>query len=183
MEELTIKQLQDELVKLGLSEEEAQTYKTKAQIITTLKAMSKASESEEHEDEKVLSLEEKPNPSEEKRINKKWKTKAEAMKSNLFTQEEVSVLVPLDPGEKMGVVEWREDNKGDKYQVHISGDITSVQLNGYKYFIPKGVYTRVPKQVAEVISASQQQTLDAGKDFRIDRLDGNTGRPILDALN
>ena len=93
------------------------------------------------------------------------------MRNKLLAQEKVNILIPVDPTERAGVVEWRKDKNGEDYQVHISGAITSVQLNGYKYFIPKGVYTPVPRQVAEVISKAQQQTLEAGSNISLDRID------------
>lgn len=186
---LTIKELQEKLVEFGMPEDEVSAFKSKAPIISTLKAMSaqQAVLSEEIEEEaeqesKVDSLEDRPNPNEEREVNKKWKTKAEKMKSILMAQPKVSILVPLDPGERVGVVEWKEDRYGDKYQVHISGAIESVQLNGYKYFIPKGVYTPVPQQIAEVIAQAQQQTLSAGSSISLNRIDPNTGRPFNEIL-
>jgi hypothetical protein len=82
----------------------------------------------------------------------------------------------------MGKVEWREDAKGDKYQVHITGSIETVQLNGYRYFIPKGIYTSVPQAIAEVIAQSQQQTLNAGSNISLNRIDPATGRPFNEIL-
>lgn len=186
---LTIKQLQQKLIEFGMPEDEVEAFKSKAPIISTLKAMSAQQavlseeiETEAEEEAKADSIEDRPNPNEEREVNKKWKTKAEKMKALLLSQPKVSILVPLDPGERVGVVEWKEDKYGEKYQVHISGAIESVQLNGYKYFIPKGVYTPVPQQIAEVIAQSQQQTLSAGSSISLNRIDQNTGRPLNEIL-
>ena len=179
---MTVKELQAKLVELGMPEEDAKAFKTKAPMVASINAMMAKDAVEPEEVKKVASIEEKPNPIEDREVNKRWKTKAAAMRDHLAAQEKVNILIPLDPSEKAGVIEWRKDKEGNDYQVHISGAVDSVQLNGYKYFIPKGIYTPVPRQVAEVISKAQQQTLDAGKDILIDRIDPKTGRPYSESL-
>lgn len=202
LESLTVKQLQAELVKLGMPEEDVKAFKTKAPLISsirTLEAKDAVKESGEEEVKRVKSIEEAPKPVEERQVNKNWKNKAEAMKNRLFKQPVVSILIPLEANEKAGVVVWAYTKDGAKmsdeewnslsidqkmgtHQVAVSGAVESVQLNGYKYFIPKGRYTPVPQQIAEIISKSQQQTLDAGQDIRLDRIDPKTGRPFADTL-
>lgn len=186
LEQLTVQQLQDKLVELGMPLEDAEAFKTKAPIISSIKVlMAKkmvADPEVEEEVKKVATLEEKPNPSEDREVNKRWKTKAEAMKARLLQQEQVSILIPLDSGERVGVIEWRTDKNGDTYQAHVSGAYEKVQLNGFKYMIPKGVYTKVPRQIAEVISQAQQQTLEAGSHISLDRIDPKTGKPFSEAL-
>jgi hypothetical protein len=180
---LTVKQLQEKLISLGMPEEDVKGFKTKAPMIASINTLeAKEATKEPEEVKKVASIEEKPNPSEDREVNKRWKSKAEIMRNKLLAQEKVNILIPVDPTERAGVVEWRKDKNGEDYQVHISGAITSVQLNGYKYFIPKGVYTPVPRQVAEVISKAQQQTLEAGSNISLDRIDPKTGRPFKEIL-
>jgi len=194
LETLNISELRERLVGLGMSEKETNTFMTKSSIISTIKIlesrkvistlenMKEDGKLPAEEVKRVETIEEKIDPSEERKVNKNWKSKAETMKAHLETQEQVSILVPLSEGEKAGVVEWRVGKDGEKYQFHVSGAVESVQLNGYKYFIAKGVYTRVPRQVAEVISRSQQQTLEAGSNISLDRMDPKTGRPIAESL-
>ena len=198
LETLTVKELQEKLVQLGMPQEDVDAFRTKAPLISSIRALEAKSAVAEtwemnatkkedgtveySEIKKVASIEEKPNPAEDREVNKRWKNKAEAMKANLLSQEKVSILIPLDAGSQAGVVEWRVGKNGESYQVHISGAIESVQLNGYKYFIPKGRYVQVPRQIAEVISRSQQQTLEAGADISLDRIDPNTGRPFSEVL-
>lgn len=176
----TVKELQEKLISLGMPEEDAKGFKTKAPMIAAINTLEAKEATEEVK--KVASIEEKPNPSEDREVNKRWKSKAQIMRNKLLAQEKVNILIPVDPTERAGVVEWRKDKDGEDYQVHISGGVTSVQLNGYKYFIPKGVYTSVPRQVAEVISKAQQQTLEAGQNVSLDRIDPKTGRPFKDIL-
>ena len=179
---MTVKELQAKLVELGMPENDAKAFKTKAPMIASINAMAAKEVVAPEEVKKVASIEEKPNPSEDREVNKRWKTKAAAMRDHLAAQEKVNILIPVDPSERAGVVEWRKDKDGNDYQVHISGAVDSVQLNGYKYLIPKGIYTPVPRQIAEVISRSQQQTLEAGRDIRIDRIDQKTGRTVAESL-
>lgn len=223
LELLTVKELQDKLVELGMPEDDVQAFRTKAPLIASIRtleardavadvptaqAVSEKEAKEIAEGKKVASIEEKPNPTEDREVNKKHLEKATIMKKKLLQQPIISILIPLEPTEKAGVVQWAWNKSGkyknvnvkerlltdaewnalsledkmDTMQVHISGDITSTQLNGYKHFIPKGRYTPVPHQVAEVISKSQQQTLDAGADISLDRIDPRTGRAYNEIL-
>lgn len=185
LETLTVKDLQKKLIELGMPEDDVATFKTRAPLIASIKTLMTreiVSEEKLEEAKKVASIEEKPNPVEDRQVNKQWKSKAERMRERLLAQEKVSILIPLDPAEKAGVVEWRTGKDGKPFQVHLSGSVESVQLNGYKYFIPKGIYTPVPRQVAEVISTSQQQTLSAGSNISLDRIDPKTGRPFSEVL-
>jgi len=184
LETLTVKELQDKLVSLGMPQEDVEAFKTKAPLISSIKTMMAKDAVREPEEEvkKVASIEESVNPSEERKVNKEWKGKAEKMKAHLEAQEQVSILIPLADGERVGVVEWRTDKEGKSYQVHISGAVESVQLNGYKHLIARGVYTKVPRQIAEVVSKAQSQTLEAGKNISLDRTDPNTGRPFSESL-
>lgn len=60
-------------------------------------------------------------------------TKAEQMKAHLEKQPQISILVPLERGEKKGAVQ-------------------PFCLNGYRFTVPKGVMTMVPEQVAKMIA-------------------------------
>jgi hypothetical protein len=200
LEKMTIKKLQEKLIELGMPEEDVMAFKSKAPLIASIKTIEakEVVKEEPEEVKKVASIDERPNPSEDREVNRRWRDKAEKMKHHLLTQEQVSILIPLDPSEKAGVVAWKWEKGGQltdeewdgltieekmkTHQVHISGGIESVQLNGYKYFMPKGKYVRVPRQVAEVISRAQQQTLEAGQNISIDRIDPNTGRPMSEIL-
>lgn len=190
LDTLTVKELQDNLVKLGMKRKDVEVFKTKAPLISTIITLEDqlAKKKEEKKEElneinkKVASITEKIDPREDRKINKQWLSKAQRMKEILFEQEQVSVLVPLEAGEKVGKVEWRMTKKGEKYQEHISGAIKKVQINGYKFYIPKGVYYKVPMQIAQVISQAEQQILENGQDLKVDRLDPNTGGKVQDLL-
>jgi hypothetical protein len=189
LELLSVKELQDKLVELGMPEDDVAAFKTKAPLIASIKTLQtkdaeKTVEVAEKVEEvkKVASITEKPNPVEDRMVNKAWKAKAEAMRRHLEKQEDVSIILPLEPGEKPGVVETRTDKYGYDYQVAVSGAVETIQLNGLKILIPKGTYTKVKRQVAEIIARSQQQTLEAGRDVEIDRIDPATGRPVREML-
>ena len=68
-------------------------------------------------------------------------SKASAMKKKLDSQSKVSILIPLE---------------GDK-----PGTTFPVTLNGLRLNILKGMYVSVPKQVAEIVMESQNQTREA----------------------
>ena len=100
---------------------------------------------------KVATIEERPDPSEEKKINKEFVTKAEIMRAKLEKQPKVRFFLPLVGAEKPGVI--REVMKhGRMEQVVVSGAVETVQLNGFKTFIPKGRFVEIPQQVADVLS-------------------------------
>lgn len=90
---------------------------------------------------------------------KSWKSKEEQTKHKLSLQPKVSFLVPLMPGEMPGAYE-------------------TVQINGYRLTIKKGVMVEVPKSVAEILAAHYQVQLTAGQEKRIDR-----SQEVSDALS
>ena len=79
-------------------------------------------------------------------------SKAEIMKARLALQEKVSIMIPLEGKEK-------------------KGSTFPVTLNGYRLNIQKGVYVKVPKQVADIVMDSQSQTIAAADELK--RLDGS----------
>jgi hypothetical protein len=85
--------------------------------------------------------------------------KAERMKEHLAKQPKVRIIIPLEPNEKPGGTE-------------------SVILNGYPFFIKKGVYVEVPEQVADVIMESRKET-DAAFERAKQRV-SDTERPEFD---
>lgn len=76
-------------------------------------------------------------------------TRVERMKKNLAKQELKSIMIPLGPKEKVG-------------------STLTVILNGYRLNVPKGVYVDVPMQVAKIVADSQNQTIQAGQNMRLD---------------
>ena len=67
LEELTLKELQQKLIELGMSEEDANAFRTKAAAIATVSTLESK---KEVDDKKIASLEDKTNPTENKKINK-----------------------------------------------------------------------------------------------------------------
>jgi hypothetical protein len=55
------------------------------------------------------------------------------MEANLNSQPKVSIMIPLEKGEKKGATQ-------------------PFCINGYKFKVPKGMMTQVPEQVAEMIA-------------------------------
>jgi len=176
LEEKTVKELREELVKLGMPVEDAEKLTTKAQIGVTINALKAANVVK-----KVDSLEPKVDLKEEKQDEKRWQSKADRMAKHLEEQPKVRVLIPLDPQEEQGVVREIEI-RGIKQYVHVSGAVWSKTFNGYKVVIPKGIYTKVPEQIADNISEEYNQTQHAGDQWLIDRVDPQTGKSVRSQL-
>ena len=87
------------------------------------------------------------------------KTKAEQMKAQLEAQPKVSILIPLEKGEKKGAVQ-------------------SFTLNGYRFTVPKGMMTQVPEQVAQMIS----ERFNVELEVRSQSIE-NRDKEIKEALN
>ena len=180
MEEKTLVELIEEAISLGFPREVAETFKVKAQVvgvINTLKAKAVV--------EKVDSLEEKNNPSEEKKIEKAWKSKAQIMMDKWLSAPKSQVLYPSDPGVQAGKVEWRTNPKnGEQYQVALTPANTYEQVivNGACWLVPKGVMVEVPEPVAKIIAERLQLTNMAGSDILLDRIDSKTNRPMSEIL-
>jgi hypothetical protein len=174
-QEKTLKELQAELVELGMPKEDTEKLTTKAAVTATinvLKAVKAANTVDPVE-----------SPKEEKEVEKKWTTKRDIMRANLEAQPETQIMIPTEGKEKAGVVEWVFDKKTKRMeQVHISGAVQPVTLNGYRYLVPKGRMVKVPEQIAQVITESMEETRQAGQDLLIDRTDPETGRPVRDQL-
>lgn len=175
----TVKELKEELISLGMPQEVVDTFNTKAQLIGTINTL-KAKKVVE----KVDSLEEKPNPSEEKQTERAWRSKAQIMWDKWMASPKVQILFPADPGKKPGIVEWRKDAKGNDFQVALTpaDSIQEIQVNGAKYLVPKGVMVEVPKPVADRVAEMLQLGSVAGQDILLDRTDPKTGRPVSESF-
>ncbi len=166
---LTVKDLREMVVKLGMSEEDADNFETKKPLISTINALRA---------KKVVET-----PGQLKKDKEEYLGKAERMRAHLMKQPMVRILVPKGIKEKVGVIVWVLNKiTKRKEQVYVSGAYLPVQLNGFKWLIAKGKYDEVPQQVADVVSESQNMTEEAGKDFLIDRKDPDTGKPVRDKL-
>lgn len=82
-------------------------------------------------------------------IKKAFDTDIQMTKKILDAQEKVMFLVPLAEGEKAGAVH-------------------EVFINGYKTTITKGVMTKVPISVANMLANSYKISMEAGAESRID---------------
>lgn len=74
------------------------------------------------------------------------------MKEHLASQPKVHFMIPLGEGEKSGAYE-------------------TVQINGYKMTIKKGVMVVIPQQVAEILGDHYRITSEVGQEWLIGRDD------------
>jgi hypothetical protein len=78
-----------------------------------------------------------------------YKTKAQKMKEFLWKQPKITIMIPLELGEK-------------------DGAYLPVTLNGYRLNIRKNTYVEVPKPIADLLREILKQNEAAGYDFRTD---------------
>jgi hypothetical protein len=177
LEELSLSQLKDEVVKLGMSKEDADKFTSKPPLIVTIKNIKDAKEVK-----RVKTLNEPPNPKEEKLITKVWQSKKDKMRDHLEKQPKVTFFIPLAEGgtEKPGVVRTVLVN-GKKEYLHVSGAVEWRCFNGYRVCIPKGVFTEIPIQVANKLKEAMLPT-EAEQKLSLDRIDPETGRSIKEGM-
>ena len=173
-QEKSLQEVQEELAALGFPKEEANKIRIRSALYTIIDLYKKR-EQEEKVDISVQTLD----PKEEETVTQRHTSKKEVMKQKLMKQlrdKPIRMMVPLDVNEKPGVVVWEGDE-----QKYVSGAYQPVTLNGFTWLVPKGVYTEVPEQVAEVLSQRLQQG-EAERKFNIDRIDPRTGRSVRERL-
>ena len=151
-----------DLIKALEAPEATEAPEEEESIVTPKKEPVEAPEEEEDE------VEEDPEPPKEETFGIEGGrtpigSKAEIMKAKLAKQPKVTIIIPLEKGEKRGTT-------------------FPVTLNRYRLNIQKGRYVKVPKQIARIIIKSQNQTAEAleGETVNLDtgikhssRLDGN----------
>ena len=91
---------------------------------------------------------------EDRKAAKALRTDAAKMKAHLDKQKKVSMMIPFEAGENP------EQAKNIPFHVN---------LNGYVLNIPRGVYTDVPEQVADVIRERLESEGKIGQEWRIDK--------------
>lgn len=180
----TLSELVQEAIGLGFPKEVAESFKVKSQVIAVIESLKTKPKETESEVKKVDSIEEKPNPREEKKIEKMWRNKAQQMMDIWQSEPMVSLMVPSEPGRQPGIVEWRTDKHGDKFQIALTPEDTiwSKTFNGAKWLVPKGVYVQVPKRVADAIQKEMEGLNNAGREWLTDRIDKRTGKMVNEVI-
>lgn len=84
-------------------------------------------------------------------------------REKLMNGPKVMFMVPMQPGEKPGAVE-------------------TVNINGFKLTIQKGVMVEIPVAMAKVLANYLQVEMNAGSDKLIDRDESKKGIQVSDAL-
>src|SRR3990167_4376935 len=83
LEDQSVKELQQELVRLGMPVEDAEGFITKKPIIATIKTLQAL---------RAVGPE-LSNPQEDKQVQKKWTSKADQMRTKLLAQPTMKILV------------------------------------------------------------------------------------------
>lgn len=175
-DEITLKELQLFAIEKGIKN--AEIFRTKDQLVAALDLI------KEQVETPVATINPPISPKEEKASVKHWENKAEKMRLILEKQPKVRILVPLEGKERQGVIQLFHNPKTNRDEQRIiSGAIQPVTLNGYAYYVPKGMYVEVPEQIAKVIQDKFKQTSEAGENIRIDRIDPETGHPVSEQLS
>lgn len=166
---LTLKELRVKLVKLGMPEDDTEAFETKKPAIAAINTIRAKTFVE--------------SPGQLKKDKEEYLGKRETMRRLLMAQPTVRIKIPLEGTEERGIVKWVYNKISKrKEQVHISGAVHPVQLNGFKWLVAKGGYHEVPQQVADTIEDTERAPAEAGKEFLTDRIDPKTGKPISDML-
>lgn len=182
--EKTLKTLQQEAIALGFPETAAKGLMTKAAAQAVIDSLSTPKDvpTPPTKVEKVKTLEETPNPKEEKHIAEQHMTKKDIMRNKLESQPQVPIFIQKTDTEQAGVVKIVKNKQGKNEYVHLGGAAHYFTLNGYTVIVPKGVQTMVPLQVFNMWSESMQLTQQAGSQFSVDRIDPETGRAVSTRL-
>lgn len=167
--------LKEEAVKFGMPKSDADKFTSEESLRATVNVL-KANQVSNVVTPVVES------PKEMKEDEKRWQTKADRQKAFYDSQKQITVMIPLEPGEKPGVIEKKMVNGREEIFV-LSGAVWSKSFNGYRVVVPKGVYTPVAEAIAQDISDELNQTMMAGERFKIDRIDPNTGQPVRNQLS
>ena len=167
--------LKQEAIKLGMPESDVEKFMGEDTLRATINVL-KANQA----NNVITPVAE--SPKEMKEDEKRWQTKADKQKSFYDSQKQITVMIPLEPGEKPGVIEKRTINGREEIFV-LSGAVWSKSFNGYRVVVPKGVYTPVAEAVAQDISDELNQTMMAGERFKIDRIDPTTGQSVRNQLS
>jgi len=170
------------LIELGMPAESVDAFTTPEQcqaVIDTLKAKNVI--------QRVATLEETPNPREDRQIERQWQSKKDIMMDKWLKEEAegktVQFLVPLEPNERAGVVTWTRDKSGRKEQSVKEGTaVELIQENGARWYVPKGRLVFVPQSVGNSLARRLRLTNEAGQEFLIDRTDPETGKTVGDSL-
>lgn len=170
LEKLSVRDLREVVVKLGMPEEDAENFGTKKPLIATINTLRA---------QKVVE-----SSGELKKEKEEYLSKAERMRAILMKQPRKRTLIPLEGADETpGVVKWVYNKVTKrKEQVYVSGAYTPVQINGFKWLVPHGKYVDLPEQIADMISDAQGMTVEAGRAYLIDRIDPKTGKPVSDRL-
>ena len=168
---LTVKELRAEAVKLGMPESDAEVFDTKKPLIATITTL---------QAQQVVGYVD--TPSELKEDKDRYLTKVEKMRKFLEESPKTGFMIPLDIGEKPGIVAVK-NVKGRKVTTHVAGAVESFSMNGLKLMYPKGVMIDdMPRPVAIHLSKCYNMTARAGEEKLIGRVDPKTGREVSEQL-
>ncbi len=179
-----LKDIHNDLLAAGFPKDQVKGLQSKAVAQAVLDSMKKnpaPAVQPAGKIEKVESLEEKPNPKEDKLIEQQYTSRKDIMRAKLEAQTQVPIFIPKPDDKPAGVVK-KVLVRGKTEYVHVGGEVEVFTNNGYQVIVPKGVQTYVPLQIfnqwAEAVSATQK----AGSEFSVDRIDPDTGRRVADRL-
>lgn len=85
------------------------------------------------------------------KVEREGKVREMTVKKRLAKEPRVRMFIPLGIGEKKNAMAY-----------------IPVTINGYRIEVPKGEYVNVPQSVADILAESQNQTVNAGNEWKID---------------
>jgi hypothetical protein len=178
--EKSLKALKEEAIALGFPEDALKSIGSRPSVQAIIDTIKKGS-SAKAPTEKVETIEEKPNPAEEKQVEKILNSRKGIIFRKLESQPQVPLFIPKQDEQPEGVVKTIM-RRGIREYIHVGGSVQHFTINGYTVIVPKGVETLVPMQIHQMWSDSQMRTQRAGQEFSENRIDPRTGNPFKNRL-
>lgn len=152
-ERFSLKDLKERVKQMEIVKDPSE-FRTKGQLIQLLKLAGKKRPTS--------------GPSQSQKDQNRYEAKKEKERQRLKNQRKTPVFLPLTGKEKKGVIVERVDEQtGEVEEVRV-GAWLPVTINGVKNYVPKGVSTEVPIDVANLIGQYQEKTQEAKSRFLIE---------------
>lgn len=156
---LSMPELQRQAKILGMPEDQVQLFNTKEQLAAIISSL-------QEKRAQALPKDSVESPNEVA----KWKGKRWNMMKRLQSQPRKPLFIPLEGKEKPGkVLEYIDKNGETKFKVDPNTAVCPLTINGFTWYVPKGVFVDVPEQLAIMKQENMIASQMAGEQYSLDR--------------